>query len=77
MKNAGWDKRVNNFTTDIKDGTSYTVLLAQIAPKHCNRDPLKASSDLQRAEMVLDNAGKIDCRKFLQPRVSKDIFFND
>jgi len=68
LKNAGWDKRVNNFTTDIKDGTAYTVLLAQIAPKHCNRDALHASSDLQRAEMVLDNAAKIDCRKFLQPR---------
>jgi len=68
LKNAGWNKRVTNFTTDIKDGTAYTVLLAQIAPKHCNRDPLNASSDLKRAELVLENADKIECRKFVQAR---------
>ncbi|KAL6078214.1 Plastin-3 [Balamuthia mandrillaris] len=68
LKNAGWPKRVNNFSGDIKDGTAYTVLLAQIAPKHCNRDPLNASSDLKRAELVLDNADKLGCRKFVAPR---------
>jgi len=68
LKNAGWDKRVNNFTSDIKDGTAYTVLLAQIAPKHCNRDPLRAPNDLSRAEQVLNNADKIGCKKFVLPR---------
>ncbi len=54
--------------TDIKDGTAYTVLLAQIAPKHCNRDALNVSDVGKRAEMVLDNADKIACRKFVSPR---------
>jgi hypothetical protein len=53
LKNAGWDRRVHNFSGDIKDAMNYTVLLAQIAPQHCNRDALKVSDGTQRAEMVL------------------------
>jgi len=68
LKNAGWNRRVNNLTTDIKDGENYAVLLAQIAPKHCNRDPLKESDHTKRAELVLQNADKIGCRKFLHPK---------
>jgi len=68
LKNAGWDKKVNNFVNDIKDGTAYTVLLAQIAPKLCDRSPLSAPNDLRRAEMVLENAEKLGCRKFVRPR---------
>jgi len=70
LKNAGWGRRVNNFTGDIKDGENYTVLLAQIAPKHCNRDPLNESDLTKRAERVLDNAEKLECRKFV---TAKDI----
>jgi len=68
LKNAGWNRRVNNFSGDIKDGENYTVLLAQIAPKHCNRDPLKEGDTTKRAEMVLKNADKLGCRKFLRPK---------
>jgi len=70
LKNAGWGRRVNNFTSDIKDAENYAVLLAQIAPQHCNRDPLKESDTLKRAELVLKNAEKLDCRKFV---TAKDI----
>jgi len=70
LKNAGWNRRVNNFSGDIKDSENYTVLLAQIAPQHCNRDGLKISDLNNRAESVLKGAEKLDCRKFV---TAKDI----
>lgn len=58
---------MSNFSTDVKDGENYTVLLSQIAPEHCSRAPLKTRDLLQRAEEVLQNAEKLECRKFLTP----------
>lgn len=39
----------------------------QLAPDQCSRGPLQTSDLLQRAEQVLQNAEKLDCRKFLTP----------
>ncbi|KEZ40631.1 Fimbrin [Scedosporium apiospermum] len=69
LKAAGWPRRVNNFSTDVKDGENYTVLLAQIGSEYgCNRDPLQVRDLLQRAEYVLQNADRLGCRKFLTPK---------
>jgi len=68
LKNAGWARRVNNFSGDIKDSENYTVLLNQLAPGQCSRAPLQIGDLNERAEAVLQNAGKLNCRKFLQPR---------
>jgi plastin-1 len=67
LKNAGWARRVNNFSGDVKDGENYTVLLNQLKPDICSRAPLQTRDLLQRAEEVLQNAERIDCRKFLTP----------
>lgn len=67
LKNAGWQRRVTNFSGDVKDGENYTVLLNQLKPEICSRAPLQTRDLLQRAEQVLSNAEKIDCRKFLTP----------
>ncbi|KAF7594275.1 hypothetical protein BBP40_009675 [Aspergillus hancockii] len=67
LKNAKWNKRVTNFSTDVKDGENYTVLLSQLAPDVCSRGPLQTQDLLQRAEQVLSNAEKLGCRKFLTP----------
>lgn len=67
LKNAGWNRRVANFSGDVKDGENYTVLLNQLKPEICSRAPLQTHDLLQRAEQVLSNAEKIDCRKFLTP----------
>jgi plastin-1 len=58
---------VSNFSTDVKDGENYTVLLNQLKPDICSRAPLQQRDLLQRAEMVLQNADALDCRKFLTP----------
>ncbi|KAL8942130.1 MAG: hypothetical protein Q9211_001534 [Gyalolechia sp. 1 TL-2023] len=65
LKNAKWDKRVTNFSSDVKEGDNYAVLLNQLAPDLCSRSPLQARDLLQRAEQVLQNADKLSCRKFL------------
>lgn len=68
LKNAGWNRRVTNFSGDVKDGENYTVLLNQLKPDLCSRAPLQTRDLLQRAEEVLQNAEKLDCRKFLTPK---------
>ncbi|KAL4749352.1 hypothetical protein BDW72DRAFT_134724 [Aspergillus terricola var. indicus] len=67
LKNAQWPRRVTNFSADVKDGENYTVLLNQLAPEFCSRQPLQTRDLLQRAEEVLENAEKLNCRKFLTP----------
>jgi plastin-1 len=68
LKNAGSDKRVKNFSGDIKDSEAYTILLNQLAPKKCDKNALNESDKTKRAEMVLKNAEKIECRKFVRAR---------
>jgi plastin-1 len=38
-----------------------------LAPEVCSREPLRTRDLLQRAEQVLTNAEKLNCRKFLTP----------
>lgn len=68
LKNSGSSKRIKNFGGDIKDSEAYTLLLNQLAPKKCDKNALSESNTTKRAEMVLKNAEKIDCRKFVRPR---------
>ncbi|KAI8817992.1 calponin domain-containing protein [Fimicolochytrium jonesii] len=65
LKKAGWSRKVTNFSGDVKDGENYTVLLAQLAPSTCTRQPLQISDLFERAEAVLQNADKLGCRKYL------------
>ncbi|KAK8206488.1 fimbrin [Zalaria obscura] len=67
LKNAKWHRTVSNFSKDVADGENYTVLLNQLKPDLCSRGPLQTRDLLQRAEQVLDNADKLECRKFLTP----------
>lgn len=67
LKAAGWERRVKNFSKDVSDGENYTVLLNQLKPESCSRAPLQERDLHRRAEMILDNAEKINCRKYLTP----------
>lgn len=58
---------MNNFSSDVKDGENYTVLLNQLKPDVCSRAPLQTQDLHQRAEQVLENADAIGCRRFLTP----------
>ncbi|KAI1270242.1 calponin homology domain-containing protein [Xylariaceae sp. FL1019] len=68
LKAAGWHRTVSNFSSDVKDGENYAVLLAQIGKEYgCTRAPLQTRDLLQRAEEVLVDSDKLGCRKFLTP----------
>ncbi|SNX87647.1 probable SAC6 - actin filament bundling protein, fimbrin [Melanopsichium pennsylvanicum] len=67
LKAANWHRRVANFSKDVSDGENYTVLLSQLKPDQCDRAPLQQSDLMQRAEMVLQRADAIGCRKYLTP----------
>eukprot|EP01113_Clastostelium_recurvatum_P015423 TRINITY_DN185_c0_g1_i3.p1 TRINITY_DN185_c0_g1~~TRINITY_DN185_c0_g1_i3.p1 ORF type:complete len:620 (+),score=192.08 TRINITY_DN185_c0_g1_i3:184-2043(+) len=70
LKNSGSPRRVKNFHNDIKDSECYTILLKQIAPKGSGVDTraLAEPNMDKRAGLVLGNADKIGCKKFLKPR---------
>ncbi|EGC34278.1 actin bundling protein [Dictyostelium purpureum] len=70
LEAAGSTRRVKNFSGDIKDSECYTVLLKQIAPKNAGVDTraLNESNPEKRAAIVLENADKIGCKKFLKPK---------
>lgn len=67
LKAAGWDRRVSNFSSDVRDGENYTVLLNQLNSELCSRSPLQTRDLLERAEQVLQNADKLGARKYLTP----------
>ncbi|KAJ3478794.1 hypothetical protein NLI96_g9510 [Meripilus lineatus] len=67
LKQAGWQRRVNNFSRDVSDGENYTILLNQLKPDQCSRAPLQTRDIRARAEQVLQNAANIGCRKYLTP----------
>lgn len=66
LKNAGSDKRIKNFSSDVKDSTAYTILLNQIAPDKCDKTALSLSDPVKRAEKVLGNAAKLNVKAFLK-----------
>ncbi|RUS18996.1 calponin homology domain-containing protein [Endogone sp. FLAS-F59071] len=69
LKAANWQRRVTNFSKDVSDGENYTILLAQLgADRGITRAPLQEKDLLKRAEMVLQNADKLNCRKYLSPK---------
>ncbi|KAH3679293.1 hypothetical protein WICMUC_001117 [Wickerhamomyces mucosus] len=67
LKAAGWNRKVTNFSQDVKDGENYTVLLNQLDSSLCSLNPLKTNDLLKRAEEILINAEKLNSRKYLTP----------
>ncbi|WFD02897.1 fimbrin [Malassezia obtusa] len=67
LKAAQWNRRVSNFSKDVSDGENYTILLKQIKPDVCDTKPLQEPDLMTRAEMVLQRADAIGCRKYLTP----------
>lgn len=70
LEKAGVNRKVTNFTNDIKDSEVYTHLLHQIAPKDKNvtKEALSYNDLSDRAEMMLKQSDKLGCRSFLTPQ---------
>ncbi|XP_028751926.1 fimbrin-1-like [Neltuma alba] len=68
LQRGGYDKYVKNFSSDVKDGRAYAYLLNVLAPEHCNPSTLDTKDPIQRAELVLDHAERMGCRRYLTPK---------
>lgn len=60
--------RVSNFQKDLIDGECYLILLHQLKPHICTLDGLSKTDTRSRAEAVLQNADRLDCRKYITVR---------
>ncbi|KAL2474537.1 Fimbrin-5 [Abeliophyllum distichum] len=70
LKKAGYKKQVTNFSSDLKDGEAYAHLLNALAPEHGTTTTLDAKDPTERANLILEQAEKLDCRRYV---TSKDI----
>lgn len=72
LARAGSNLTIKNFGSDITDSVAYAYLLHQIAPPDAKTDRHEAvlalSDETKRAELVLRNADKMGCRRFLMPK---------
>jgi plastin-3 len=69
LEKAGVDRRLNNFTENVRDSEIYSYLLKQIAPHERNvtLDALNIpmNNPVKRAEVMLREADKLGCRAFV------------
>lgn len=70
LERAGISRRCTNFQSDIVDSEIYSHLLKQIAGNDVdvNLDALRERDLTSRAEIMLQQAGKLNCRSFLTPQ---------
>ncbi|KAG4075904.1 hypothetical protein HA402_003730 [Bradysia odoriphaga] len=70
LANAGISRRCTNFQSDIVDSEVYSHLLKQIAPNEAgvSLEALRERDMTERAEIMLQQAGKLNCRSFLTPQ---------
>ncbi|KAJ1415584.1 CH domain superfamily [Sesbania bispinosa] len=68
LKKAGYQKQVTNFSSDVKDGEAYAYLLSALAPEVSGPSALATSDPTERANMVLEQAEKLDCKRYLTPK---------
>ena len=65
LEKQEYPTRIKNFSSDVKDGKVYTVLLKSIGEnKGCNMDPLNWDTQ-KRANQVIENAKKIGAKPFI------------
>ena len=67
LKNAGYDKKITNFSGDIKDSEKYTVLLNQLNKNLCDKSALNESDLSKRAQMVINNSKKLGAESYITP----------
>ncbi|KAK3546245.1 hypothetical protein QTP70_025193 [Hemibagrus guttatus] len=75
LKAAEWNP-IKNFSDDIKDSKAYFHLLNEIAPSGdddqipviIDMSGLNEPDDQKRAELMLKQAARIDCRQFVSPQ---------
>ena len=52
----------------LQDGEAYAYLLNVLAPEHCSPATLDAKDPNERANLVIDHAERMGCKRYLSPR---------
>ncbi|KAK4343530.1 hypothetical protein RND71_036624 [Anisodus tanguticus] len=68
LKKAGYKKEVTNFSSDLKDGEAYAHLLNTLAPEHGTTSTLDTEDPTERANLILEQAEKLDCKRYVTPK---------
>lgn len=68
LRKAGWHRQISNFGSDLRDSENYTVLLEQLVPSACSRDPMMEDDLMTRAELMLQGADRLGCRYYVTPK---------
>ncbi|XP_060209604.1 fimbrin-5-like isoform X2 [Lycium barbarum] len=68
LKKAGYKKEVTNFSSDLKDGEAYARLLNTLAPEHGTTNTLDTEDPTERANLILEQAEKLDCKRYVTPK---------
>ena len=53
------------FLVNLQDAQAYAYLLNVLAPEHCDPATLDAKDPLERAELVLCHAERMNCKRYL------------
>ncbi|KAH9305060.1 hypothetical protein KI387_009464 [Taxus chinensis] len=68
LQKAGYKKNITNFSSDVKDGEAYAVLLNVLAPEYCSLTTLDTKDPMERATIILSQAAKMSCKRYLSPK---------
>lgn len=68
LKKSGYKKQVTNFSSDLKDGEAYAHLLNALAPEHGTTTTLEAKDPNERANLIIEQAEKLDCKRYVTPK---------
>jgi len=52
----------------LQDGEAYAYLLNVLAPEHCSPATLDTKDSTERANLVIDHAERMGCKRYLTPR---------
>jgi plastin-1 len=67
LKAANYEKKINNFSGDVKDSEKYTILLNQLNKNLCDKSALNEEDKKKRAKKVIDNAKKLGAESYITP----------
>ena len=67
LKQANYEKKINNFSGDVKDSEKYTILLNQLNKNLCDKSALDESDKIKRAKKVIDNSKKLGAESYITP----------
>lgn len=68
LQRGGYQKTVKNFSSDLKDAEAYAYLLNVLAPEHCSPATLDTKDANERANLVLEHAERMGCKRYLSTR---------